>query len=245
MATSKKTNTAKKTTEKKTTEVKAEQATIAVTEEAKPEQSAPQKTYSEADVQAMIAKAVAEAMAVKEKETPKNANDGMVTLRFFDEVNDSNLIYLGDNGKYGQIIGKRWTGQVPKMAFIGDFRTPLIQKLLEDRNLIVLDGLTDDERKLYGVNYVEGEFIDDKLYESLLNMPEGDLLEVYRGLCPEWKRLVAVKFAEAYATGKLKVSRNALLALNRESRKADKGGGKGAFRGIIEKMNIAEEMDEE
>lgn len=236
MATSKKTNTAKKTTEKKTAEPRNEQIEIA--------QASEQKSYSEADVQAMIAKAVAEAMAAKEKEAPKSANDGMVTLRFFDEVNDSNLIYLGENGKYGQIIGRRWTGQVPKMAFIGDFRTPLIQKLLEERNMIVLDGLTDDERKLYGVNYVEGEFIDEKLYESLLTMPEEDLIEIYRGLCPEWKRLVAVKFAEAYAANKLKVSRDALLALNRESRKYDKGG-KGAFRGIIEKMNIAEEMDDE
>ena len=208
--------------------------------------------YSEADVQAMIAKAVADALAAKESEEQPHApsNDGLVTLRFYDEINDANVIYLGENGKYGQIIGKRWTGQIPKMAFIGDFRTPHIQKLLEDRNMIVIDGLTDEERKLYGVEYVDGEFLDEKMYNAMLRMPEADLVETYTGLCPEWKRMVAVRFAEAYDAGKLRVTRDALLALNRESRKANKvfdqndPRRKGDFYGIIDKMNLREQEDD-
>lgn len=211
--------------------------------------------YSESDVQAMIAKAVADALAAQQKEQPAQQtvapyNDGLVTLRFYDEINDANVIYLGDNGKYGQIIGKRWTGQIPKMAFIGDFRTPHIQKLLEDRNMIVLDGLTDEERRLYGVDYVDGEFLDEKMYNAMLRMPEEDLVATYTGLCPEWKRMVAVRFAEAYESGKLRVTRDALLALNRESRKANKvfdqndPRRKGDFYGIIDKMNLREQEDD-
>ena len=209
--------------------------------------------YSEADVQAMIAKAVADALAAQkaqQQEVHTPSNDGLVTLRFYDEINDANVIYLGENGKYGQIIGKRWTGQIPKMAFIGDFRTPHIQKLLEDRNMIVIDGLTDEERKLYGVDYVKGEFLDEKMYSAMLRMPEDDLVATYTGLCPEWKRMVAVRFAEAYEAGKLRVTRDALLALNRESRKANKvfdqndPRRKGDFHQIIDKMNLREQEDD-
>ena len=203
--------------------------------------------FTEAQVQDMIAKAVAEAMAKQQTEAKTSPHEGMVTLRFFDEVNDANVIYLGENGKYGQIVGKRWMGQIPKLAFIGDLRTPLIQKLLEDRNLIVMDGLTDDERRLYNVTYHDGEFVDEKLYERMIHMPEADLLEIYRNMCPEWRRMVAVRFAEAYANGKLRVTRDALLALNRESKRDNKDlpagdpRKKGAFWGIIQAMNIAED----
>ena len=236
--TAKKTTSARKKTEEKTIDISEARYT--------PVQ------YSEADVQAMIAKAVADALAAKESEEQPHApsNDGLVTLRFYDEINDANVIYLGENGKYGQIIGKRWTGQIPKMAFIGDFRTPHIQKLLEDRNMIVIDGLTDEERKLYGVEYVDGEFLDEKMYNAMLRMPEADLVETYTGLCPEWKRMVAVRFAEAYDAGKLRVTRDALLALNRESRKANKvfdqndPRRKGDFYGIIDKMNLREQEDD-
>lgn len=213
--------------------------------------TAPAPAYTEEQVQKMIAEAVAKAMAEAQTKPAAPAQDGMVTMRYFDEVNDRNTLYLGVNGKYGQIIGKRWTGQVPKMAFIGDFRTPLVQKLLENRNLIVLDGLTDDERKLYGVCYQDGEFIDEKLYDRLIRMPEEDLLEIYRGLCPEWRRMVSVRFADAYNHGKLRVTREALLALNRESKRDNKGldkndpRRKGAFYAIIQAMNMAEDDDTE
>ena len=260
-------STKKPTTTKKPPEEKNPEETISLIleEEAAVEAAAevqheeqPKATptqYSESDVQAMIAKAVADALAAQQKEQPAQqmvapCNDGLVTLRFYDEINDANVIYLGDNGKYGQIIGKRWTGQIPKMAFIGDFRTPHIQKLLEDRNMIVLDGLTDEERRLYGVDYVDGEFLDEKMYNAMLRMPEEDLVATYTGLCPEWKRMVAVRFAEAYESGKLRVTRDALLALNRESRKANKvfdqndPRRKGDFYGIIDKMNLREQEDD-
>lgn len=239
---------ATRTTTRKTTAAKKQPE--ATKEEPKIVEESSPVQYSEADVKAMIAKAVADALASQKPEKAASQNDGLVTLRFYDEINDANVIYLGENGKYGQIIGKRWTGQIPKMAFIGDFRTPHIQKLLEDRNMIVLDGLTDEERKLYGVEYVDGEFLDEKMYNAMLRMPEEDLVATYTGLCPEWKRMVAVRFAEAYEMGKLRVTRDALLALNRESRKANKifdqndPRRKGDFHQIIDKMNLREQEDD-
>lgn len=209
--------------------------------------------YTEDQVQKMIAKAVAEALAAQPKTDATApaipAANEVVTMRFFDEVNDRNVVYLGKDGKYGQIIGKRWTGQIPKLAFIGDFRTPQIQRLLADRNLIVLDGLTEEERRLYGVEYAEGEFIDEKLYGRLTRMGEDELLATYKALCPEWRRMIAIRFADAFEEKTLKVTRDALLALNKISRKDNKDlpkddiRRKGAFWPIIQKLNFAEDSD--
>lgn len=209
--------------------------------------------YTDDQVQKMIAKAVAEALAAQPKPEAAApaipAANEVVTMRFFDEVNDRNVVYLGKDGKYGQIIGKRWTGQIPKLAFIGDFRTPQIQRLLADRNLIVLDGLTEEERRLYGVEYAEGEFIDEKLYGRLTRMGEDELLATYKALCPEWRRMIAIRFADAFEDKTLKVTRDALLALNKISRKDNKDlpkddiRRKGAFWPIIQKLNFAEDSD--
>lgn len=215
------------------------------------EQPVQENAYTEAQVQDMIAKAVAQALAQQKQEAPAvRGGSDMVTLRFVAEVNDRNVIPLGADGKYGQIIGKRWMGQIDKMAFKGDFRTPLVQALLKKRNLIVMDGLTEDERRIYGVQYAEGEVIDEKLYDRMTHMEEGDLLPIYMGLCPEWRRMLAVKFADAYDRGELKVTRDALLSLNKISRKDNRDlpkddiRRKGAFWQLIQKLNYAEDADD-
>lgn len=242
---------------KKTTAVQTAPKKEAVAEAQAIEQTEAMQTatagYTEDQVQKMIAKAVAEALAAQPKPEAAApaipAANEVVTMRFFDEVNDRNVVYLGKDGKYGQIIGKRWTGQIPKLAFIGDFRTPQIQRLLADRNLIVLDGLTEEERRLYGVEYAEGEFIDEKLYGRLTRMGEDELLATYKALCPEWRRMIAIRFADAFEDKTLKVTRDALLALNKISRKDNKDlpkddiRRKGAFWPIIQKLNFAEDSD--
>ena len=210
--------------------------------------------YSEEQVQRMIAEAVAKAIAQQKAETEQTvkkseAKEETVTLRFHDEVNDSNIILLGENGRYGQIIGKDWTGQVRKMDFIGSFRTPTVQRLLETREMIVLDGLTDEERRLYGVMYTDGEYADLGLYNRMIKMDGDTLLDLYGKLGKDWRRMTAVRFAEAYEKGELKVSRGTLVKLNRMSREdaAEYPAGdvrrKGAFRNILDKMNAAEDED--
>lgn len=206
--------------------------------------------YTEVQVQEMIARAVAQALARQKQEaSATRASDEMVTMRFVAEVNDRNVIPLGNRSQYGEIVGKRWMGQIPKMAFKGDFRTPLVQALLKKRNLIVIDGLTEDERRIYGVQYAEGEVIDEKLYDRMTRMSESDLLPIYEGMCPEWRRMLAVKFADAFDRGELKVTRDALLALNKISRKDNKDfprddiRRKGAFWQIIQKLNLSEDAD--
>lgn len=240
---------ARKTAAAKTeSQVTKEPTAVPVQQETPEEKQA--AAYTEEQVQQMIAKAVAQALAQQKQEMPVlRAQNEMVTMRFVAEVNDRNVIPLGSRGQYGEIVGKRWMGQVDKMAFKGDFRTPLVQALLKKRNLIVMDGLTEDERRIYGVQYADGEVIDEKLYDRLTRMDSADLLPIYEGLCPEWRRMIAVKFADAFENGSLKVTRDTLLALNRISRKDNSGlpkddiRRKGAFWQLIQKLNYAEDAD--
>ena len=202
-------------------------------------------TFTEEQVRKMIAEAVAKYAQENTKEAAPYT-DGMVTMVFQAEVNDQNEILLGPNGKYGMITGKHATITVPKRDFVGEFRTSTVQYLLKSRNLIVVDGLTDDERKVFGLEYRQGEYLEPAVYEGLIEM--GDhILEIYPMLHPTWKEMVATKFIDAYENKTLKCSREALIQLNRLSKQdyaslpKDDVKRKGAFWPIIHAMNAADE----
>lgn len=205
---------------------------------------AQQGTFTLEQVQKMIE----EALAKRESSTKEvvAVSEPLVTMRFQDEVNDRNVIELGNNGKFGQITGKFQTVTVQKRDFIGEFRTNLVQNLLRDRKLIVIDGLTDEERKIYGVDYRQGECLEPAVYDSLINMGD-EILDVFPRLSISWKEMVASKFAEAYEKGELKVKRETLLAMNKISQKdyaslpKNDQRRKGAFYEVIHRMNLADE----
>ena len=213
-------------------------------------ETAPAITFTEEQVRQMIADAV-EKYAAENKPAPvsSNMNDGAVTMIFQAEVNDANEIQLGPNGKFGMITGKHATITIPKRDFIGEFRTTYIQYLLRTRNLIVVDGLTDDERRIYGLEYQQGEYLEPAVYERLIEM--GDkVVDIFPKLHKTWREMVATKFIEAYENKTLKCSREALIELNRISKKdyADAPKEdirrKGAFYSIIHAMNAADESEE-
>lgn len=202
-------------------------------------------------VQKMIEEAIAKSKSQEQKKSMTAITaDEFVTMVFQAEVNDSNVIMLGPNGKFGQITGKKATITIPKRDFMGEFRTATIQSLLASRNLIVIDGLTDEERNIYGLNYQKGEYLEQDVYEGLINMGD-DILNIYPKLHPNWRLMVAVKFADAFENKTLKVSRETLVKLNKISKKdfadlpKDDERRKGAFWQIISAMNAAEEADEE
>lgn len=201
-----------------------------------------------------VQKLIEEALAKRDAETAKaapvaNNNDAVVTMIFQMEVNDSNEMLLGPNGKYGLITGSHATVTIQKRDFISDFRTTMMQYLLKNRNLIVVDGLTDEERKVYGVDYQQGEYLEPAVYDRLIEM--GDkVVEFFDKLHPTWQEMIATKFIGAYEDGTLKCSREALIELNKMSKKnyaglpKDDPRRKGAFYPIIHQMNTADEADE-
>lgn len=241
---------------KKTEDTAVKQETLMTEEAAKKtpdtNQKAPENsTFTLEQVQKMIEEALAkrDAEAKKAEGLTAASTDGVVTMFFQAEVNDANEIHLGPNGKFGTITGRHATITIPKRDFIGEFRTTTVQNLLKNRNLIVTDGLTDAERKIYGVDYRQGEYLEPEVYQRLIDM--GDkVLEIFGGLSVTWHEMIASKFAEAYENKTLKCSRECLVKLNKMSQKdykdLPKGDErrKGGFYGIIHQMNAADEADE-
>lgn len=208
-----------------------------------------EQTFTLEQVQKLIEEALAKRDAEIKESKPMVQNDGVVTMIYQDEVNDSSQIMLGPNGKYGMITGKHATITVQKRDFISDFRTTMVQYLLKNRNLIVIDGLTDEERKIYGLEYKQGEYLEPAVYERLIDMGD-EVVNIFDKLHPTWQEMIGTKFIEAYENGTLKCSRDALIALNKMSKKNYAGFGKddprrkGAFYAIIHQMNAADESDE-
>lgn len=224
------------------------QPTTTQTENKVPEQPAG-ATFTEEQVREMIAEALAKYAAENPQgqllEAPEN--DGVVTIIWQAEVNDANELLIGPNGKYGVITGKHAVIPIQHRDFVGDFRTTTMQYFLKTRNLIVVDGLTDDERKVYGLEYKQGEYLEPAVYERLIEMGD-DVLEIFPKLHPTWREMVATKFTDAYEKKTLKCSRGTLLAMNAISKKdyanLPKGDmrRKGAFYAIIHAMNAEDEM---
>ena len=241
MAKEKKETTPKKTTAKKTAAKKAVE---------KKEEGA--ATFTQEQVNAIVAEAVKKALESAQAQPSVvrvTADTPVVKIRYQSECSPVNVINFGINGKFGSITGKTGMLTIRKEDFLGEFRDNLVQKLLASRELIVLDGLTDEEREMYGVQYRKGEFMDEKMFAKMVDMGE-EILEVYPDLNPTYKLMVAKRFAEEYEKHPKKISRDIVVKLNAMSKKDTKDLPKGdprkqgAFAQVIEAMNEADVSEE-
>lgn len=248
MAKEKKEPTEKKTAPKKTAAkktVKKEPVEAAAEEfvEAKEE------TYTRSQLDEIVAAAVAKALAEQAAKEPNvvkvSADTPVVKLRYQCECSPVNVIRFGVNGKFGSITGKTGVLTIPKEAFLGEFRDNLAQKLLATRELLVIDGLTDEEREMYGVSYKKGEYMDEKAFAKMVDMG-ADILDIYPDLNDTYKAMVAKRFAEEYEKHPKKISRSLVVKLNAMSKAGTKDLPKGdprktgAFAQVIEAMNEAD-----
>ena len=198
------------TRKKKETEVKAETAEVK-----------DEKTYSESELNAMIAKAVAEAIAKAQTNVVQISTERpMVKMLFIDDCSDDNVITFGINGKFGTVTGPVGYINVAKDDWLGEFRDNQQQMLLNERKLIVLDGLTDEERELHGLNYKPGEVLDEKMFRNLFDHME-ELPEIYARLCPSLRAVVAARLQNGYDSNDPRVmgNRDILVKLNKISKK--------------------------
>lgn len=222
--------------------------------EPKPEAPMKEETYTRSQLDEIVAAAVAKALAEQAGKEPNvvkvSTDTPMVKLRFQCECSPVNVIRFGPNGKFGAITGKTGILTIPKEAFLGEFRDNLAQKLLASRELLVIDGLTDEEREMYGVSYKKGEYMDEKAFAKMVDMGN-DILEIYPDLNPTYKAMVAKRFAEEYEKHPKKISRSLVVKLNAMSKKETKDLPKGdprkqgAFHQVIEAMNRADESEDE
>lgn len=176
------------------------------------------------------------------------ADTERVVMRFQAEVADDNVTIFGPDGMYGQVTGKAGTVAVPKSEW-SRFYNESVRNMISRRWLIVLSGMDDQERELYGCNYKPGELLDDMAFHKMLDLGR-DLIAIFPALCPDHQAMVASRFISAWYDGDARVKdRELVVALNEMSkepyRNADKNDmrRKGLFWPIIEGLNAEDAAD--
>ena len=154
------------------------------------------------------------------------------------DVADYNLVTFGPGGMYGSITGKTGTFSVPKneLSRVLDDKT---RRMLARRWLIVLDGLTDEERESLGVDYKDGELLDRRIFSKMVELSKDEICEVYPRLCESHKQMVGRRYYEEYQSRNEAVTREKVIALRNLTREA--GLDIQAFQQILLEMNASEE----
>lgn len=191
------------------------------------------ENYTQEEVNAIVeqavSKAVAEAVAkvmaeaaAKQQTNVVQISTGkqLVKMLFLDDCSDDNVLGFGVNNKFGTITGPCGYINVPKDEWLGEFRDNQQQMLLRTRKLIVLDGLTDEERVMHGLDYKPGEVLDEQMFRNLLDHMD-ELPEIFKKLCPSVRAVVAARLQTAYDAGDPRVlgNRDIIVKLNKISKK--------------------------
>lgn len=165
-------------------------------------------------------------MVVEQKAPP-------VKIIYVDSVIPNNQIPIAP-GRY--ITGSGRIFAVPLEQFEGEFMTPLVMKLIDNRKFIVLSGLNDDQRRQYNCYYTEGEVVKDEgMFDMLLTMPDEQAVGIFSALCPEHKQLVATRFITAYfEKHDNRITRSKAEAMNKASKETDPDG---LFTPIVKDFN--------
>lgn len=180
-----------------------------------------QETFTKAEVQSLIAEAVAAALAKAQTNVVQISTDKpLVKMLFIDDCSDDNVLGFGFNNKFGTITGPIGYINVPKDEWLGEFRDNQQQMLLRTRKLIVLDGLTDEERVMHGLDYKPGEVLDEQMFRNLLDHMS-ELPDIFKKLCPTVRAVVAARLQTAYDAGDPRImnNRDIIVKLNKISKK--------------------------
>lgn len=176
------------------------------------------------------------------------ADTEKVTMRFQAEIADDNVAVFGANGMYGQVTGKVGTVVVPKSEW-SRFYDESNRRMIDRRWLIVLSGMSDEEREIYNCAYKEGEVLDEEAFRKLLSMGR-ELLAVFPKLCIEHQEMVGRRFIEAWESGAPEAQdRELIVALNEMSKESYRKAGvrderrKGIFQPVIEGLNAKDIQD--
>ena len=198
--------------------------------------------YTAEQVQQMVQEAAAAAVAEALKNIPQQTAPQIVQVSTSAEqvhflwmapVADDNVVQFGDGGMYGNIVGKTGSFYVPKPD-LSRILTEMNRRFMAQRWLLVVSGLTDEEREALGVDYKPGEVLDKRAFAKLVELGD-ELLNIYPALCEGHKVMAAQIYADAYRQGSRYVTRERTVKLNALSKR--KGHEKGDFIAIIEDMN--------
>lgn len=156
-----------------------------------------------------------------------------VQFLFMAEVCDENVYEVGPNGMYGRIVGKTGTFYVPK-SDLSRVMDTMFRLLMKKRWIVVVSGMTDEERAAYGVDYRLDEVLKESDFSRIIELGDG-ILGIYPNLCDGHKEVVEKRYFDAWRSKNPLVNRETVAELNRMAKNA--GRDKNAFRTILEEMN--------
>lgn len=204
-----------------------EKETVASEKQQTPAQE--EKTYTAKEVADMLKAASEEAAKAAIAQYMKTQGeqpvmqvkpDEYVTLLFIDAVADNSVLTLGKLGQINRVGG---TLDIPKKEFFQGIDGK-IDKLMRRRELIVINGLTDEERDRYGLNYKEGELLSADMYYKLLDLDIKTLYEIFPKLCENHQRIIAKLYISAYEDGDNRIHPDTVKELNKLSKRTDPDG---------------------
>lgn len=169
-----------------------------------------------------------------------SSNSERVHFVWMGEVAGDNIIEFGPGGIYGRIEGKTGSFMVPKDD-LSRVLTSQNRYLLNKRWLMIVGGLTDEEKQAFGVDYKEGEVLDRKAFGRLVELGD-EMLEIYPSLCKGHREMVAKRYYEAWKRKDKHITRELVTKLNEASKKM--GSEDGDFKQILLEMNAADAGEE-
>lgn len=217
----------------KTTETKVNTTQEQPTKKVENKTEAKEKTFTEEQVKAMmdeaVKKAVAEAMA-KNTQQPiiQVAKEEYVTIMYIGLMAKGTAVSL----KWGQITYSGGTIDVPKKDFMQGIGNSLIDALLRKRELIVINGLTEEEMQRFGIAYNKDDILSQRQFAKLLDYKSEEIIAIFSKLCEQHQRIVAgVYFSAYFEKNDNRINPETVKALNTISKQYDKDG---MFKPILE-----------
>lgn len=165
------------------------------------------------------------------------ADTEKVQFLWMAQVCDENIYEVGPGGMYARLVGKGPSRFLVPKSELSRAMDTMFRQLMDCRWIIVLSGLTDEERKVYGVDYRPGEYLDEMAFTRMVE--QGDkMLDIYPLLCDGHKEMVEKSYYEAWKEKHPQVTRELVMKL--KSLAADAGRTENAFKRIILEMNEAD-----
>lgn len=183
------------------------------------------------EAQAAMQKMIAEMLA-KQPQPVMQVNyqkEEMVTLLYMGAVAEGSMVTLWEGF---EIQGRGGTRDIPKKEFLQHLSQGVIKRL-KDRRLIVVDGLSDDERERYGVKYTDNELASVDIYYKLLSYDEDKIINIFKNVCDSHKTIIASLFKTAYMAHDNRINQPLIERLNKASKTIDP---KGMFSDILKDM---------
>lgn len=177
------------------------------------------KSYSQEELDAIVAAAVQKAVAGLGMPV-QTAQDSVVTVLFIAEVSKESLL---DIPGYGAMRPNSYL-EIPKKEFGGKFMSPLVRLLIDNRHLLVVDGLSKDERIRWNCDYKEGEVLSEQVFDHMLDYDTARLCAIVTSLCEEHKRFVCRRIIQAKLQKDNRVSLEMVKAVNELTTGISDGG---------------------